>query len=309
MNSAPTTTVAPVRAERTDAVPARPRWSLPLAWVSLVLQIVIVGTGGAVRLTESGLGCPTWPLCTTDSLIATPEMGIHGAVEFGNRTVALIVLLAAAAVILSLRKVRSTRRDVVVPAVLVLAGTVLQAVIGGISVWIKLHPMLVGIHYLISAVLVALAAVVVYGLAVGPSGERAVPGWLAGLTHATSALVAVAVIAGILTTGSGPHAGDSLADRNGLDPLVMQHVHSWPAYAAFLATIALATAAWRVGAPRLRVLATALLAVELVQIAVGIWQSREGLPVLLVGVHMVLAVILVAVMTAAVLSLKAPRRA
>jgi cytochrome c oxidase assembly protein subunit 15 len=113
--------------------------------------------------------------------------------------------------------------------------------------------------------------------------------------------VAVTVVVGILTTGAGPHAGDAATPRNGLAPEVMEHVHSWPAYATLLLTVALVAWTLRAGLPRRFPLW--LLAVELVQIAVGLLQARTGLPPVLVGSHMVLAALLVAAVTAVLLSL------
>jgi cytochrome c oxidase assembly protein subunit 15 len=229
-------------------------------------------------------------------------MGIHGGIEFGNRLLSIIVgFVALALVVLVL--VRLRRRDVVIPAIAVLALTVLQGAIGGRAVLGKLDPSTVGVHYVVSAVLVALAAVVLFRVVRGPRGERAVPRSFAILTHLTSAAVAVTVLVGVLTTGSGPHAGDSVASRNGLDTELLQHVHSWPAYLTFALTVLLVALAWRSGlAPRRWV--TAMLAVEIVQIAVGLTQANTGLPPLLVGIHMVLAVTLIAVTTATVLSLR-----
>jgi len=274
-----------------------------VAWAALVSQTVIVGTGGAVRLTGSGLGCPTWPLCTDASLVPTPEMGVHGGVEFGNRLVSILVGIIAVALVVLLLRLRH-RRDLFVPAVLILALTVLQGLVGGISVRVRLDPSIVGLHFLASVVLVALATIVVYRATRGPRGALAVPGWFAGLTHLASAAVAVTVVVGVLTTGSGPHAGDDAAARNGLDSELLQHVHSWPAYATLALTLVLLVVAFAKRLPP-RPFLVALLGVELAQIAVGLWQARAGLPVLLVGIHMVLACVLVAVMTATVLSLRA----
>lgn len=277
------------------------------AWATLVTQVLIVGTGGAVRLTGSGLGCPTWPLCTDASLVATPEMGVHGAIEFGNRLLSIVVgIVAVALVALVIWRLRS-RRDVLIPAIAILALTVLQGFVGGISVRVRLDPAVVGLHFLASVVLVALSTVVVYRVMRGRRGARAVPGWFSGLTHLTSAAVAVTVVVGVLTTGSGPHAGDTAAARNGLDSEFLQHVHSWPAYATFALTLALVVLAFIRRLP-VRGWVLALLGVEVVQIAVGLVQANTGLPPLLVGTHMVLACILVAVMTATVLSLRASVR-
>ena len=288
-----------------SAVDARVR---VLAIASLVLQIAIVGTGGAVRLTGSGLGCPTWPLCTDASLVATPEMGIHGAIEFGNRLLSIIVGFAAVFLVVLLLKLRRERRDLFGLAIAVLAGTVLQGFIGGISVRVKLDPSIVGVHYFISAALVAVSAVLVYRAYAGPRGQYYVaPAPLRILTHVTSLLVVVTIIVGILTTGAGPHAGDAATDRNGLDPVVLQHVHSWPAYATLVATLALVIWSVRIHAGRLVTFAVVLLAVEVVQVIVGVTQARLGLPPLLVGIHMVLACCLGAAMAAVVLSLRADK--
>jgi cytochrome c oxidase assembly protein subunit 15 len=272
-----------------------------LAWATLITQILIIGTGGAVRLTDSGLGCPTWPLCTDASLIPTPEMGVHGAIEVGNRLFSMVVGLVALALVIVLLRVR--RRDLLVPAALILVLTAVQAAVGGRVVGVKLDPNAVGLHFLISAVLVCLATVVTFRAVAGPRGSRRVPGWFAAITYVTSAVVAVTVVVGVLTTGSGPHAGDDLSARNGLDPVLLQHVHSWPAYATFGLTVVLLISALLRRFPVVPFVA-GLLVVELVQIAVGLTQARTGLPPLLVGVHMVLACVLLAAMTATVLSLR-----
>ncbi|AZS36634.1 Heme A synthase [Microbacterium lemovicicum] len=274
------------------------------AWLALISNILIVGTGGLVRLTGSGMGCDTWPYCTGGSLVPTQELGVHGLIEFGNRT--LTGILVVIALVAFLAVVRTGRRDLRILTLANGVGIILQAVIGGIVVWLHLPPTLVGIHFVISAALVANAAALVARVyAPGRPRVRVVTPFFAGLAHATSAAVAVTVLVGILLTGSGPHAGDDEAARNGLDPVLWQHVHSWPAYVTFALTIALLIAAWRTPATlRLRRWVGLLLAVEVVQIAVGLWQARTGLPIVLVNIHMVLAVTLVAAMTAVVMHLK-----
>jgi cytochrome c oxidase assembly protein subunit 15 len=274
-----------------------------LGWATLITQILIVGTGGAVRLTDSGLGCPTWPLCTDTSLVATPEMGIHGGIEFGNRLLSIIVGFVALALVVAVLVRLRSRRDIVVPAIAILVLTVLQGVIGGRSVLGKLDPSTVGVHFVVSAILVAVSTVTLYRILNGPRGELRVPGWFAALVYVTSGVVAVTVVVGVLTTGSGPHAGDDASARNGLNPELLQHVHSWPAYLTLALTVVLAS----VSVTRrlvTRRFVLALLGVELVQIAVGLTQANTGLPPVLVGIHMVLACILIAVMTATVASLR-----
>lgn len=280
-----------------------------IAVLSLVVQVLIVATGGAVRLTGSGLGCPTWPLCTDASLVATPEMGIHGAIEFGNRLLSIVVGFVAVLAVVFLLRLRRQRRDLFVPAVLILAGTLVQGLIGGISVRVQLDPAVVGVHFAVSVILVVLAAVLVFRAWNGPAGRSAdarAPRWLVALTRATALAVAVTVVVGILTTGSGPHAGDAASDRNGLDPVLLQHVHSWPAYLTLALTVALFTAALWLRMSRMTRVTALLLSIELVQVAVGITQSRLGLPPVLVGVHMVLACLLAAAMAWALLTLREP---
>ncbi|MDE0546817.1 heme A synthase [Microbacterium sp. C7(2022)] len=278
------------------------------AWATLVVQIGIVGTGGLVRLTGSGLGCPTWPRCTPESLVATEEMGIHGVIEFGNRLLTFVLVAVAIVMFLFVVRMRRQRRDLFWLSLGIGLYVPLQAIIGGITVLTNLNPYVVGLHYFASVILVALSAVLVVRVyeAPGPR-KRVVPRWYAITTHVTSLAVVVTVVVGILVTGSGPHAGDGGAARNGLNPEFMQHVHSWPAYVTLALTVVLFAFAGRMPRPQRLVLWTGLLlATEVVQMIVGLWQARTGLPIVLVNIHMVLAVILVAAMTVVVMKLKAP---
>ncbi|WP_315550077.1 COX15/CtaA family protein [Microbacterium aurum] len=313
-------TSAPAEPASTDAgagLVSRLRSRLPdritratrvLAWLVLISNIVIVGTGGLVRLTGSGMGCETWPYCTAESLVPTRELGIHGLIEFGNRTLTGVLVVVALLAFLSVVRMWHTRPELPRLTLAVGIGIILQAVIGGVTVWLHLHPSIVGLHYLVSAALVALSAVYVARVYAQPGPRRrAVPRRYAILTHVTSAAVLVTVVIGILLTGSGPHAGDDAAARNGLDPIFWQHVHSWPAYVLFALTLVLFAASFRMPQVlRLPLWTGLLLGIEIVQIAVGLWQARTGLPIVLVNIHMVLAVCLVAAMTAVVMHLKAP---
>jgi heme a synthase len=278
------------------------------AWATLVVQIGIVGTGGLVRLTGSGLGCPTWPQCTPESFVNTPEMGIHGVIEFGNRLLTFVLVIVAIVTFLFVLRMRRRRPDLFWLALVIGLYVPVQAIIGGITVLTNLNPYVVGLHYFASVVLVALSAVLVARVYAVPGPRvRAVPAWYAAVSHLTSALVLVTVVVGILVTGSGPHAGDGGASRNGLDPQFMQHVHSWPAYALLACTLVLVIGAGRTPpALRLRLWTALLLGVEIAQTVVGLWQARTGLPIVLVNIHMVLAVLLVAAMTAVVMHLSAP---
>jgi len=285
------------------AIDARTRM---IAWIYLVAQILLVGTGGLVRLTSSGLGCPTWPSCTAESLVNTPEMGIHGVIEFGNRLLGVALGLLAIVAFLSVVRLRRERPDLFRLTLLAGLGIPAQAVIGGISVLTRLNPYVVGFHFVISVLLVALCTAFVYRVITG-NGPRslAVPRRVLITAHVTSLVALVTIVVGILTTGSGPHAGDADAPRNGLDSELLQHVHSWPAYLTLALTVTLLAFAFGARVP-MRRWVLLLLGVELLQVASGLVQANLGLPPFLVGIHMVLACVLVASMTAVILHLKQP---
>jgi len=275
------------------------------AWASLVSQILIIGTGGAVRLTGSGLGCPTWPRCTEDSFVTTPEMGFHGVIEFGNRLLTFLLIIIALAMFAFVVRMRRDRPELFRLSLVLGFGIPAQAILGGITVLTQLNPYVVGLHYLLSALLVGLAAVLVYRVRVGQKTLRwGVPAPVRSLTGALYGVLAISIVMGILTTGSGPHAGDGGARRNGLDSWLLQHFHAWPSYVVAGLGVTLLALAWgpRIGSDRFRNTITAFVALTVVQIAVGLYQARNGLPELFVGIHMVLAAILVAIATSLLLS-------
>ncbi len=278
-----------------------------IGWVYLVGQVVLVGTGGLVRLTASGLGCPTWPKCTADSLVNTPEMGVHGIIEFGNRVLSVLLGLVAIVAFVAILRLRKQRPDLFWLTLIAGLGIPAQAVVGGLSVLSGLNPYVVGFHFVVSIALVGLCTAFVFRLYAVPGPRvRAVPGWFAGVAHLTSGVVALTILVGILTTGSGPHAGDANAPRNGLNSEILQHVHAIPAYVTFALTVVLVIGSFRYRTTRVHLFTRLLLAVEFAQIAVGLIQANTGLPGILVGVHMMLAALLASAMTAVVLALKAP---
>ncbi|GAB3131644.1 COX15/CtaA family protein [Marisediminicola antarctica] len=296
------TVIAPVSAWLPSTIDRRVR---VMAWLSLVAQILIVGTGGAVRLTGSGLGCPTWPRCTADSFVSTPEQGIHGVIEFGNRLLTFVLILIAIAMFLFVVRMRKQRPELFRLALVIGLGIPFQGVIGGITVLTNLDPYVVGLHFVLSTGLVVLATVLVYRVYRGRRGAAFVaPGWYVTTGYLASFFVGVTIIVGILTTGSGPHAGDKGSARNGLDSELLQHLHSYPAYITLALTIVLLVGALRMRLPAVVKAVGLLLAVEFAQIIVGISQSRMGLPELLVGIHMVLACVLAAAMTSVMLNLR-----
>ncbi len=246
-------------------------------WSSLVSQILIVVTGGVVRLTGSGLGCPTWPKCTSQSLVTVQAQGIHGLIEFANRMLTFALLVIAVATVVLFWK--SALRWL---ALALLAGIPAQAVLGGFTVLTGLNPWLVGAHFALSAVLIAYASLLVWRFyAPEVSG-------LPGLPRVTSVAITIvgliSVVFGIIVTGAGPHAGDAKTPRNGLDLEVWQHYHSYPAYLT-LALVLASLVLYR-GNRINRVILLVLLGNLAVQAVIGVAQARLGVPPLLVGFHM-----------------------
>ena len=290
----------------TSALPSKITRSVRAwSWTTLVVQILIVVTGGAVRLTASGLGCPTWPLCTEDSLVSTPEMGIHGLIEFGNRLLTFVLVAVAVVTFALVSRLRRSRPEIFWLALVIGLGIPAQAVIGGISVLTQLNPYVVGFHFVVSAVMIVLSTILVartYVVAVEPvpGARRSKLLFRGALLVAT--LQTLTVLLGILVTGSGPHAGDAEAPRNGLNSELWQHLHSVPAYAAVVSAFALGVIAWRMHRRDVARVVIALLIVNVTQVAVGLAQANLGLPVLLVGLHMFLACLVISATTWLVLT-------
>jgi heme a synthase len=274
------------------------------AWISVVVQLVNVLSGAAVRLTGSGLGCPSFPECTPGSLVVTAEMGIHGLIEFGNRMVAVVLTLVCIITFVLVVRLRRSRPELFWLAFSIGLGIPAEAVIGGMSVLTGLNPYVVGLHFVVSIVLIALSTALLYRVydTAGPYRVFA-PTLLWRLSLATAATTALTIVLGIVTTGAGPHAGDATAPRNGLDPAILEHLHSYPAYATLALSLVVLYLAWAGGAVRTFRFAVLLLGIELVQILVGIVQVRLAVPAILVGVHMILACLLAIAVTALVLSL------
>ncbi|MDP5226095.1 MULTISPECIES: COX15/CtaA family protein [Arthrobacter] len=274
-----------------------------LSIASLVGQIVLIGTGGAVRLTSSGLGCPTWPRCTSGSLVNTPEMGVHGIIEFGNRTLTFALALVAVLMLVALWRIRRERRDLFLLALGLLASIPAQAVIGGVTVLTQLNPWVVGLHFLVSMALVIFSMLLV-NRAYGRTGRfmnrslESVPGSAAPLTAATAFFAALAVVLGVMVTGAGPHAGDANAPRNNLDWDVVAHFHAVPAYLVTAGVVVTVILAFRRGLRGpFRTAALTLLGLTLLQAVIGFVQYYNGIPGLLVGTHMVVGALLMAAAT------------
>lgn len=283
-----------------------PRFLVPAAWISFVLNVVIIATGGAVRLTESGLGCSEWPLCTPGSLTPTSETGIHGIIEFANRTLSGPVLLAAIVVLVLSWRVRSERKDLFGISVAVTGLVILQALVGAFVVWESLAAVLVGFHYSVSIVIVCTTAAYLVRMT-EPAGRRvaAVPNGFRMIAAVTALGVATIVITGVFTTAAGPHSGDADVIRDGFDATLLSHLHAWPGYITVALSLVLLVWAGTKGLRPYRA-SVGLLLLMIIQIFVGVYQARSGLPPFAVGVHMVLAALTAAMTTVMVLRLRKP---
>lgn len=274
---------------------------------NLVGQILIVVTGGAVRLTGSGLGCSTWPQCEPGSF--TPAfheaLSIHPYVEFGNRLVSVLLVAVALVVALLVGRDRTRSRVVRLLGVVPLVGVLAQAVLGGLSVLGDLHPAIVGLHLLASMALIAASTVLLerYDAPDVPAALVVNPR-VAGLVRALAGAAAVVLVLGVVVTGSGPHSGDEeLGYRFAFDPYLMARVHSLAVWVFIAIGIGLLTATRR-GPARLRRRLWVLAGVTAIQAAIGYAQVFTGLPGLLVGAHMLGAALLAAGTTHAYLGMR-----
>ncbi len=283
------------------------RW----AWATLVANAVIILTGGLVRLTGSGLGCPTWPRCTSESFVPHSELGVHGIIEFSNRMLTYVLIAVVVAAFVAVWRWAGSTRSLRWHVGLIAAGVPLQGVIGGISVLTQLNPWVVALHLVLSMALVAASMWLVLRVrtAVRAPSVAATTGptpLVRRLVVATYAVSWVVVWLGTVVTGSGPHAGDVNAPRNELSPQTMSHVHAASVYVLVALTVAVCVAV-RSGAVARA--ARLLLVVELAQGVIGFVQYYEGLPIAVVALHLVGAAILVSAATAVLVVTLSPRSA
>lgn len=271
---------------------------IPLyVWASLVSQILIVVTGAVVRLTGSGLGCPTWPKCTEESLVTVPEMGVHGIIEFGNRLLTFVLAIIAVLTFFTVVALgKQLRRGLFAPALILGLGIPAQAVLGGFTVLFKLNPWFVGAHFVLSAYLIAVASVLVSRAL----PKKAEPATLVEkfIAVAIALFGSISILVGVLVTGAGPHSGDAESVRNGLELELWQHLHSYPAYLT-TALVLLQLFSLRKRSQerswQLRVNSLLFLALSL-QAIIGVLQARLGVPPVLVALHMLGASIIVSLL-------------
>jgi heme a synthase len=265
-----------------------------IAALVILSQGGIAVTGAIVRVTASGLGCPTWPQCFPGSFIPVAHAEvprIHQAVEFGNRMITFAVVLTAIAAVLAVTRARR-RREVLVYAWLMPASTVVQAVLGGITVLTGLLWWTVAIHLLASMTMVWLSVLLYVKIGEPDAGTTRlrVPKALRALTFLSAAVLALILVTGTFVTGAGPHAGDKSADRPvvrlQVEITTLVHAHSTllVAYLALLVGLGFGLVAVHAARPVLNRLGV-LVALVCAQGAVGTVQFFTGVPAALVAVH------------------------
>jgi cytochrome c oxidase assembly protein subunit 15 len=267
-------------------------WLRRFAWATLVANIGLIVTGGAVRLTGSGLGCPTWPHCDDGSFVPHGAMTINKRIEFGNRTLTFVLVAIAVALFVAARQhARETgRRDLLQLSIILAFAIPAQAVLGGVTVLTDLNPWVVSLHLVVSLAIVSLAVLFLHRLDHPPTPVA--HGILPTLAWTTYAVTWVVLYAGTVVTGSGPHAGDAKAPRNGLDPLQVSQFHADLVFLLIGLTVGLWFALRATGGDVRPV--TALAGVEALQAVVGFVQYFTDLPIAVVMLHMLGAGLVVA---------------
>lgn len=273
-------------------------WTMVLAVASVISQAGIIVTGGAVRLTASGLGCSEWPRCTPDSYVTTPEMGINGAIEFGNRLLTFILAAIAVLTILALWRLRKTHGKLFGMSLFLMLVIPAQAVIGGITVWTDLNPWVVMLHFLVSALMVSIATLLAYRIGAERRARltntpalKIQDGATTSLTRSSSIVLYIAgwftLVMGTIVAGSGPHGGDPTAPRHDFDQLLVTRLHAAPVYLMVALTVVLLVVMYRIQtSARQRRAVWTLTAVLIFQGLVGFYQHLNDLPIGAVWLHM-----------------------
>ncbi|MEU2858076.1 heme A synthase [Streptomyces mirabilis] len=259
------------------------------ALAALVMSVVIVVTGGAVRLTGSGLGCPTWPKCTDDSLTTTSAMGFHGVIEFTNRMLTYVLCAAVGWAIIAARSEKPWRRDLTRLGWAQFWIVMSNAILGGVVVLVGLNPYTVAAHFLLSTALITVATVMWQRTREGSAEPRPLVG--KAVQQLVWCLVAAAILliaVGTVVTGAGPHAGDSSeVERMAVNWETVTKLHAVLAWIVVTLTFALWFVLKAVDAPRGPLDRTReLFLILLGQGVIGYVQYFTDLPEALVGLHM-----------------------
>ncbi len=262
---------------------------IPASALLLFMQSAIVVTGGAVRLSQSGLGCPTWPECTPGSYTPVAnqaEGALHAWIEFGNRLLTFVLVLAA--IITLVAVLRSGRKDLRILAVGQVLGILGQGVLGGITVLTNLNPLTVAAHYLLSTVLIA-AAISLYSRRRAPAIKTTPSHHIHLFSRAHVSVAAFVVVLGTIVTGSGPHAGDIDSPRLSISIPHATLIHAIAVIVLLFITVAFYRAA--ITSPQTKRLLSLFLALTLAQGIIGSIQYLQELPELLVALHLLGAVL------------------
>ena len=262
-----------------------------ISLANLIAQSGIIVTGAIVRLTGSGLGCPTWPDCAPGSLIpvAGQVEGFHKYIEFGNRTLTFLVL--AISIALFVFSLLNEKRNIIVWSFLPLIGTLLQAVLGGITVLTGLHPATVMAHFLLSIVLVGIS-VKIYDYFNNQRTSKVLPKIVDNYVKVVTLVGLAVIILGTITTGSGPHSGDEIAARFNLDIRVIAWLHA-DSVLLFVGLVVGLLVISRINKESKQIykITRTLFIICLVQGFIGYVQWFNGLPWILVSFHVIGAVI------------------
>lgn len=265
-----------------------PRAYRRVVLVAGALLTLIVFTGALVRLTESGLGCEDWPTCSEEEF--APEWGFHPWIEFGNRLLSGVVSVGVGVAVLQAYRRTPRRPDLIRWSWYLVAGVLAQIVLGGITVLLDLHPLLVSSHFLLSMVLLWSTAVLFFKARGGAGAPTStLPPHLASHSLWTVIATGVLLVSGTFVTGTGPNSGDFRADRLNFDLSDVARIHGLIAWITLLTLVSLAVRMQREGiAPNAL---HAPLVVAVLQGALGYTQYNLGVPPGLVMAHVVGAVL------------------
>ncbi|MFV0526625.1 MAG: COX15/CtaA family protein [Acidimicrobiales bacterium] len=263
--------------------PARYRSIVTVAWALLA---TIVVTGALVRLTDAGLGCDNWPICSQEHPV--PQWELHGWIEFGNRLFTGAVAVAVALAVLTAYRRRPFRRDLLAPAWAMVAGVAAQVIVGAVVVFAHLHPATVGLHFLISMALLWAGAVAwVRAGSGGPPTEPAVQPQVITTSRVALGLAVLVMVLGTAVTGTGPNSGDARADRLPFELTDVTRIHSVAVWLLLAAVVALAVQLQRHGPESSAATARLLVAAVVVQGGIGYLQFTLSVPPALVMLHLI----------------------
>jgi cytochrome c oxidase assembly protein subunit 15 len=255
--------------------------------IAAILLGIIIVTGAAVRLTGSGLGCPDWPNCEPGSLTPKSADGGHAMIEFVNRMFTGLVSVAVIVCVLGSLIRDPRRKDLIWLSLGLVAGVIAQAVVGGLTVIFDLRPEFVMTHFMLSLVLLT-DAIVLYKRAGEPHtrAELAVEPRVRTFSRALVALICVVVVTGTVVTSTGPHGGDRHAKRFAFDISHVARIHGISVMVFLALTLVILRMLRRTRASEgVQTRLGAVLVAACVQAAIGYVQYFNGIPALLVGLH------------------------